>query len=171
MATGPTYEKIATTTLSSVANTVSFSSITGSYTDLIVVASIRMDNASSGNQNTLIRLNDDSDSNYSWTYMLGDGSSASTSRTNNTNSFLVSSVGNDSANRYSSEIWHLNNYSNTTTYKTALLRHSASYGNQVQAWLGLWRSTSAINKILIIGSSSTNFAVGSVFTLYGIAAA
>lgn len=171
MAAGSTYTPIATTTLGSATNTVSFDSISGSYTDLIIIASIRMDNVGSGNQNTLIRFNDDSGANYNYMYILGDGSTVSSSRGPNATSLLVSSVGNDSANRYSTEIWQFNNYSNTTTHKSAIMRHSVPFGNQVQAWAGLWRSTSAITKVSIIASSSAEFAADSTFTLYGIAAA
>jgi len=38
MAAGKTYEPIATTTLSSSAATITFSSISGSYTDLVFVS-------------------------------------------------------------------------------------------------------------------------------------
>ena len=66
---------------------------------------------------------------------------------------------------------HFNNYSNTTTYKTGLLKHMANYGNQVQCFIGTWRSTSAITKISIIAGGSKNWASGSTATLYGITAA
>lgn len=166
-----TYTPIATSTLNAASNTIEFSSISGSYTDLIIVGSLRMDNVSSGAQNTLFRFNDDTGNNYSSTYMLGDGSSPSSSATGSMSSLLVSSVGSDSANRYSSEIWHINNYSNSTTFKTVLTRHNVPFGNQVQTWIGLWRSTSPITKISIIGGGGSNFAANSKVTLYGILAA
>lgn len=165
-----TYTPIATTTLGSATATITFSSISGSYTDLIIAGGLRVDNASSGTQNAVIRFNSDSSSNYSWTYILGDGSSASSSRTTNATELLVSTVGNDDTNRYSAEIWQINNYSNTTTYKTALLKHMVNYGNQAQVWVGLWRSTSAITSISITAGSA-NWAAGSTLTLYGILAA
>jgi hypothetical protein len=61
------------------------------------------------------------------------------------------------------------NYSNTTTYKTLLGRGNTS-ASRIQATVGLWRSTSAINRI-DLNIQGDNFAVGSTFTLYGIAAA
>jgi hypothetical protein len=171
MAAGSTYTPIATTTLGSATASVSFSSISGSYTDLIIAGGCRLDDAGSGAQNTQIRFNDDAGSNYSLTYLIGDGSSASSGRFSNFTELFVSSVGNDDTSRYSAEIWQFNNYSNSNTYKTSLLRHSVPYGNQVQAMVGLWRSTSAITKITIFPSGSKNFAAGSTFTLYGITAA
>ena len=61
------------------------------------------------------------------------------------------------------------NYSNTTTYKTVLSRGNNA-SNLVEAFVGLWRSTSAITAI-DIKTQSGNFSIGSTFTLYGIKAA
>jgi hypothetical protein len=60
------------------------------------------------------------------------------------------------------------NYANTSTYKTVLTR-SNKY-DRVGAIVGLWRSTAAINSITLTAYSNT-YAIGSTFTLYGIAAA
>jgi hypothetical protein len=62
------------------------------------------------------------------------------------------------------------NYSNTTTYKTVLLRSNNASAITV-ATVGLWRSTSAINTIKIYADGAAVFSVGSTFTLYGIKAA
>jgi hypothetical protein len=65
------------------------------------------------------------------------------------------------------------NYSNSTTYKTVLGRSNRA-SSDTAADVGLWRSTSAITRIdLAMGGSfpTNNFASGSTFTLYGIAAA
>jgi hypothetical protein len=64
------------------------------------------------------------------------------------------------------------NYSNTTTYKTALNRSNQAAGG-VDATVGLWRSTAAIDTIRFYANTngSQNFLTGSTFTLYGIAAA
>jgi hypothetical protein len=171
VAAGPTYTPIATTTLGSATSNITFTSISGSYTDLIIAGGLRLDNDSSGAQNAIIRFNGDSGSNYSYNYLLGDGSSAGSGRGLNETSLLISTVGNDNTNRYSSEIWQINNYSNTTTYKSALLKHMVNFGNQVQTSVGLWNSTSAITSISITPGGSKNWAAGSILTLYGIAAA
>ena len=61
-------------------------------------------------------------------------------------------------------------YSNTSTYKTLLIR-----GNDVvsstAATSSIWRSTSAINTIKIFGYGGVNLDSGSTFTLYGIKSA
>lgn len=161
-----TYEPIATTTLGSATGTITFSSITGSFTDLILIASRRYSNVITGSENTLIRLNNDSGANYSTTYI----NSNSSGRINNVTSFYTSAGGNETSTRYSVDIWNFSNYSNTTTYKSNILTHN--FGDvMVQKWLGTWFSTSAINRIDIIGTGGATFAIGSTFTLYGIAAA
>lgn len=167
MAAGATYEPIATTTLSSAQQTITFSSISGSYTDLVLIASRRYSNAGTGAENTFIRFNNDSGANYSMIYMVnGPG----TGSFENFNSLYTSAGGNEVSERYSIDIWNFFNYSNTTTYKSSLFAHN--FGNaMMQKWQGTWLSTSAINRIDIIGSGSATFAIGSTFTLYGIAAA
>ena len=59
-------------------------------------------------------------------------------------------------------------YSNTTTYKSTVVRGNNS-GYIMGASTSLWRSTTAINSILFF-SNGGNFAAGSTFKLYGIQA-
>ena len=162
-----TYTPIATTTLSSAVQTVTFSSISGSYTDLVLIASRRYSNVTTGSENTLIRFNNDSTSLYSTTYLVNGPSSG---RITNATSLYTSAGGNETAERFSADVWNIMNYSNTTTDKTSLLRHNFGT-NMMQEWAGVWRSTSAINRIDIIGTATATFATGSTFTLYGIKAA
>jgi len=162
MAAGGTYEPIATQTLGSNTATVTFSSISGNYTDLILVFNGKS-NVSSGA--FYYRLNSDSGSNYSSTHLKGNGTSA-TSDIYSSASYMYA-LGNGFTNE-TAIITQFQNYSNTTTYKTALTRWS-SLSLYVAASVGLWRSTSAITTIDIY--SLNIFATGSTFTLYGIAAA
>jgi hypothetical protein len=68
-------------------------------------------------------------------------------------------------------IIQIQNYANTTTYKTALVRINAT-DFRTYASVVLWRkSPEAINRVNIKMEASGNFATGSTFTLYGIAAA
>ena len=80
------------------------------------------------------------------------------------------SATNMSSTEPSTVIVQIQNYANTTTYKTLLGRGNRA-GGEVQANVGLWRKTpEAINSITIkIGSG--NFNSGTIFSLYGIAAA
>jgi len=160
-----TYEKIATTTLGSAQATVTFTSITGTYTDLVLIT-----NSATGSNDIdmYIQVNSDTASNYSWTRLLGTGSSALSSRGSSSN--LGYRVGNMSGSNVGENnvIVQFQNYSNTTTFKTVLTRGN-NPANLVEAFVGLWRSTSAITS-MDIKTQSGNFSIGSTFTLYGIKA-
>jgi len=160
-----TYEPIATTTLGSATPTVTFSSISGSYTDLVLIFS--GSNATSNN-GLRLRFNSDSGSNYSSTYVYGDGSTA-------TSSFGASTTGGqiavDIGSSQSMCIANIMNYSNATTYKTFIGRGSSA-ANYADANVSLWRNTAAITSVtVLLGAGTSNFATGSTFTLYGIKAA
>lgn len=162
-----TYEPIATTTLSSAAGTVSFTSISAAYTDIIAVIN---GEAVSGNYGLWYRINNDSGTNYSNTYLLGNGTSASSSRDTSQTQGIAS---NNISTTRGTTIVHFMNYSNTTTYKTQLGRTNDSSQN-AGATVSLWRSTAAINRIdFAVGASfpTGQFASGSTFSLYGIKSA
>jgi len=83
MAAGATYEPIATTTVSnSSTSTVTFSSISGTYTDLIIIGNLGSETT---NAFPYLQFNGDTGSNYSYTqlYGNGNGSSAATARSSN----------------------------------------------------------------------------------------
>ena len=161
-----TYTPIATTTLGSAQATVTFSSIAGTYTDLVLICNIAQ---AAGNNSLRIRYNSDTGTNYSRTYLLGNGSTASSGRTSSDVSGYVSET-TGSTTLELAVVAHIMNYSNTTTYKTHISRSNRA-SSSVDAVVGLWQSTSAITRIdLAIGGSfpTNNFATGSTFTLYGI---
>jgi hypothetical protein len=156
-----TYESIATTTLGSAAASVTFSSISGAYTDLILV----INGTATSVNNHFVRFNNDATTNYSYTDLYGDGSSAGSGRGSGTTGIFI---GNGSSTQYT-KIVQIMNYTNTTTYKT-LLNRSNSSAEAVATEVGTWRSTVAINRVDVValaGSMNT----GSTFTLYGIKAA
>jgi hypothetical protein len=165
MPAGSTYTPIATTTLGGNQTTVDFTSISGAYTDLVLV--FNGTNATSSNGMRL-RFNSDTGSNYSETYIYGNGTSALSTRGTSQTSVQV---GGDVGSSRATVIVSINNYSNTTTFKTTLGRGSSA-GTLVDATVGLWRDTSAITAIQCrLGAGTSNFSTGSTFTLYGIAAA
>ena len=159
-----TYEKIATNTLGSATNTLSFTSITGSYTDLVLICNTQR-TADAGNP-IRFRYNSDSGSNYSQTNLYGDGSSAQTDRL--TNKDYQEIYGLPVSSAFSTQIINIQNYSNATTYKTSLLRGNNASQQVIQS-VGLWRNTNAITAIEIYVAAD-NFSTGSMFTLYGIKA-
>ena len=159
MAAGSTYTPIATTTLGSAAASYTFSSIPSTYTDLVLII-----NPNSTVDNMNFRFNGDTGTNYSNTWLFGDGSSASSTRgTNRTTIAGTVSSGLEIVR------FQIMNYSNTTTYKSTLNRPDDA-ANYVGANVGLWRSTAAINSVTILAGSG-NIPAGAMLTLYGIAAA
>jgi len=162
-----TYEPLATTTLGSDQATVSFTSISGSYTDLILVIFVRNTNASTDRQ-ILVQFNSDTGSNYSYTDIRGLGSSAASGGGTSTSSILCGLV-EDADDNYSISRINVMNYSNTTTNKTLVSRGDSS-GNRTDATVGLWRSTAAITSIQL-STNEDSYKSGSTFTLYGIKAA
>lgn len=167
MAAGATYEPIATTTLGSAQASVTFSSISSSYTDIILICR----HATNVGGNTFLRFNGDSGSNYSVTFLRADGSTASSARGSNESQVTLESFGFPTPDFGAITTAHIMNYSNSTTFKTVLSRGSnANSGSGVSAVVNLWRDTAAINSITISSSAST-FSTNSVFTIYGIKAA
>lgn len=167
-----TYEPIATTTLGSNAATVSFTSISGSFTDLILIVNA---GTSDGNEGAQFRVNGDSGSNYSMTNVAGTGSAASSARVSNQTAGRFNQAASFGATNSltSNIIIHFMNYSNTTTYKTIISRTNVTSGSfpGTEAMVNLWRSTSAISSIELRQSGSGQYLSGSTFTLYGIKAA
>jgi len=167
MAAGPTYESIATTTLSSAAANITFSSIPSTYTDLRLVIAGGFGTAGGGGNATIVRFNSDTGSNYSATFIYGDGSTAASFR-----STSVTSIGIGLSNSTQVQLSTMDIFSYAgSTYKTALAEWSGDTNGsgQVRRNVGLWRSTSAITTILI--NNADNFASGTTATLYGIKAA
>jgi hypothetical protein len=163
MAAAQTYEPIATQTLGGATTTVTFSSIASTYTDLILVV-VGRDNTTT--DSFTIVFNGDTGSNYSMTYMQGNGTSASTGAGSaaSLQDMLVMDT-----TAIANGTFHFMNYSNTSVYKTVVARGDLT-DFAIRTSVGLWRSTAAINSIAVRMGSS-NFASGNTFTLYGIKAA
>jgi len=156
-----TYTPLQTVTLTSDSASVTFSSIDQTYTDLVVVGNTI--NASSDGALT-VQFNGDTGTNYSETFLYGTGSStAATSRNTSASTILIGRTGTSQ----SSSFFHINNYSNSTVYKTAIGRGD-NPGAITFSSIGLWRSTAAITSIKIANEVPASFTAGSTFSLYGI---
>ena len=163
-----TYEPIATQTLSTAAASVTFSGIPQTYTDLILVTNVKCVGADSNMRAT---FNGDTGNNYSTTYLDGDGSTATSSRTTNQ---AVATIGYVDTSDVSTNIIQLQSYSSDNVNKTVLVRAASAVRGLSSAIVNLWRDTDAINSITLDcygGGSARNFESGSTFTLYGIKAA
>lgn len=169
-----TYDPIATTTLGSAASSITFSSIPSTYTDLRLVVFARSD-AAATNRRLQLNFNNDSGTNYSYTYLDGDGASASSANaTSGTTIDLPSSTfgASATANLFSFSTFDVFSYAGST-YKTLLMTNATDRngGGNVDVLVGLWRSTSAINRIDLTVSTGANFVANTSATLYGIKSA
>ncbi len=160
-----TYKPIATVTASGVSTFVVMSSIPQTYTDLVLVGIF----PKTATNSARITLNNDTSSLYSQTTLYGNGTSGlSGIETSAVRWFFVDFL-QSSTSQPNMSITHFLNYSNTTTFKTAIDRSGvADKGTVVSALL--YRSTLAITRIDIDTGSGT-FSAGTTFTLYGIKAA
>jgi hypothetical protein len=155
-----TYVALDTRTLSVNTAVVEFTSISSAYTDLVLVGFAK--NPTAGD-NLVLNLNN-ATSGYSNTRMIGNGSTATSSRTLNFPVALIGNVGTEWGNF----ITQFMNYSNTTTSKTFITRCNFA-SSETQTSVNLYQSTSAISSIKISMSDQV-FSAGSTFSLYGIAA-
>lgn len=163
-----TYDVIEARTLGSNQSSVTFSSIPSTYTDIkMIVNGIYTFNDTAFQ----LRFNGDSGSNYSNTIIGGNGSSAFSARNTN-NIWIECGWYQASGGTNATSIIDVLNYANTTTFKTLLNRKGIT-STSLDANVGMWRSTSAINSIAMSFGAygSPNFATGTTFTLYGIKAA
>jgi hypothetical protein len=163
-----TYDKINSTTLSSTATDVTFSSIPSTYTDLIIVCNFKI--VTGAGYVLSHQVNGDTGSNYSSTYFVGvSGAAASGALTNATYmdcGYFASNGGN-----FSTSTTHFFNYSNTSHNKSMITTIANQNGAQITTYSNLWRSNSAINSIKVFSADGRTYAIGSMFTLYGIKAA
>ena len=168
-----TYVALQTTTVSgSATNLVTFTSIPQTYTDLVIVANyLGFTNAG---MTTFVQLNGVTGSVYSSTSLEGTFNGASSGRY--TTGIITGGIPTGGSNwgylvGQATERFDIFNYANAVTQKTILSRFSQPTGNgYVQAVVGKWTGTSAITSVGIGTYGTGAFAVGSTFTLYGIAA-
>ena len=160
-----TYTPIATQTLGSAASSVTFSSISSTYTDLILIC--QNGNTSGSRADIGLRFNGDTGSNYSRTNLLGTGTQALSARF--TNETAMNLLGYPASGEINQTITHIMNYSNSTTNKTVLNRLN-NLGYETMASVGLWRNTAAITSVQVLIASNT-MPAGSTFTLYGVKSA
>lgn len=164
----PTYDLIASNVLGTSAASITFSSISSSYRDLVLVARMFGSTPDVAREMRL-RVNSDTGSNYSSVSMNGDGSSA----TSATSTISYGQLGTADTTKPILSILQFLDYSATDKHKPILLRANrpevitgyTTTGADAKAIR--WANTAAIDTILLYPSSG-NIEAGSSFYLYGI---
>jgi hypothetical protein len=154
----PTYVPMATVTLGSSASSVTFSSIPATYRDLIVV----VDGTITSGAQVRMRFNSDSGSNYSFVKMAGDTGGAVSS--SGTDTSVI--IGNFTGSFHLLTI-NIMDYSATDKHKTVISRSNV-LTVATEAFANRWANTTAITSVQVNTSANT-WAIGSTFSLYGIA--
>jgi hypothetical protein len=162
-----TYELIGSTLTPTATSSVTFSSIPQTYTDLIVVASIKPNGNSIG---VSYQFNNDTGANYSATAILqADGTAAFSSRDTNANGLTASWMGTATTNDNVIAEVRIYNYADTSTNKSTMSR-SGTYTRGVVRIVGKYfGSTNAITTLKVLAGN--NWAVGGSVALYGIKSA
>jgi hypothetical protein len=160
-----TYTPISTQTLTAGTTSITFTGIPQTYTDLVLITSAK-NNTGSQYRLQLSFNGDRGTSIYSATKLTGNGSTATSSRVSNApyGAILIGTIG---STNFDNVITSIMNYANTTTNKTVLSRGNETAA-EVNAEVGLWRSSTAITSLTLDLEGGINFVSGSTFTLYGI---
>lgn len=157
---------IESKTIATAVATVEFTSIPQTYTDLVILISSR---AGVGDGNGITTRPNGSTTSATSRQLYGTGSSATS------NSFSAISSGftngsTETANTFSSSYVYIPNYTSSTN--KSFSTDSVMENNATQAFhsivAGLWSNTSAITSLSFVTSDAGNFAVGTIFSLYGV---
>jgi hypothetical protein len=176
-----TYDPIMSLTLGVNADSVTFNNIPATYTDLILVTSVRETSSSNSLQELIFRINSDSGGNYSLTNLVSNGSSASSGRRASGQTMAYIDYGRTQGNAgsgiFAVSITNIMSYSNTSVFKSMISRAGAITGTTITTrgsgfTANLWQSTAAISSITFISfGGGTLYSAGSTFSLYGVTAA
>lgn len=163
---------ISSQVLGSTTATVTFSSIPGTYKDLILKISARTGRTDP--DYILLTFNSDTTSSgttYSDTYMLGSGSAATSGR--DSSGATIYDVGipgvNQTSNTFSSTEIYIPSYTASDNKPFSSFSVTENNATAADIWVGanLWKNTAAITQINMKAVSS--FVAGSSFYLYGLA--
>lgn len=156
----PTYTPLANVTLGAAASSVTFSSISQAYRDLVVIVSGK------GTTDFVVNvtLNNDAGANYTQVNMRGYLGAFSSSTTVSSAPLAVNADPTTSPGMY---VLNLLDYSATNKDKIILSR-GQNAATQVNSISTRWANTSAVTTLKLATASST-FAAGSSFALYAIA--
>jgi hypothetical protein len=167
------YALLATTTTTGSQSSVTFSSISSSYTDLVVKIRGRGTNAVT-NENVLAQFNSDTAGNYQFEDVHWFSTAGAASQSTGQTSIIVGFIPGSSAtaNYSGTAQMTIGLYSTTTFYKQTVSTCGVTLGTgtfSVGACLysGAWANTAAINAVKIFVASG-GFVDGTIISIYGV---
>jgi len=151
---------------------IEFTSIPATYTDLVVVASVRTDRALS-NDEASVRINGSTSSIYTYRSIDGTGSGTQNNTETNTTRFRNLNVipgANATASTFGNLEMYLPNYtgSNNKSISFNYTMENEATLSYIGMAAGLWGSNSAITSIELFPRIGPNFVQYSTAYLYGI---
>lgn len=164
-----TCKLIAKVSLGSDAANIDFTSIPGTYTDLMLVASLRSKRASPQVlDNIKIEFNGSS-SNFSYRRLVFENTTV-TSDSDTTNLIPIATALGATASTFSSAEIYIPNYAGSTNKSFSSTGLAETNAAAAQGWIGahLWSNTAAITSLLIKTNTGLDLASGSSAFLYGI---
>jgi len=158
---------IETIELGSSQSSITFSSISQDFDDLVLKMSLRTNRADVVD---IIDINlNGSSSNFSSVSLQGDGSSVTTA-SRSTTRLLLDQANSTTANTFGNTQVYISNY--TASQAKSISVDGASENNASQAFqllvAMLWNDTSAITSLNLAPGLGTDFLTGSTFSLYGV---
>lgn len=154
-----TVSNIGVITLTADAASATFSSIPTGFSDLTLVADCFVP---STGYNLVLRFNGDGGGNYSYKYLLGNGTSVSAGQNSNISSAYVGAA----LTTRSISVIDIFAYADTNKIKT-IISNAGNGTWGISTWVSLWNSKSTITSITILPEAG-NLSAGSKFTLYGV---
>lgn len=149
---------------------IDLTSIPGTFTDLLLVTSLRSNRSGPDTEDSgKIEFNGSS-ANFSYRWLRGDGSSASSN--SGTNNLLLQNQNNanTTSNTFTNAQLYIANYTSSANKSVSV--DSAGENNATAAFAsilaGLWSNSAAITSIAIKPNVGTAWVAGSSATLYGI---
>ena len=188
-------EVISHVSLSSDATNIDFTSIPSTYTDLLLVMSLKHKDTGSGQREVAMQFNGDTGNNYqgfqsnsyeygSWATGGRSGwgwSSDSEALVGTVPCSETTSVRNTDPNAFGPIRLWIPRYSDTTGYKTLMYQYGGAWIADTDAGFktdwgrgqNMWKSTAAINRITVltvdaVASANRGFKTYSMATLYGL---
>ena len=165
-----TLQLIETKTVGTATNTLQFTSIPQTYTDLYITLSVRTSIADNIGYTTL-RVNNNT-SNWTTRHLQGNGSAAASSSSSSAPDFFGSG-GNTTADTFGNGSVYIPNYTGSANKSLSIdfvseNNASGAFSAMQRIVAALWSNSAAITSFEVVADGVTNLSVGTTVSIYGI---
>lgn len=165
-----TYQLIETKTVGTATNTLQFTSIPQTFTDLYITLSVRTTIADNIGYTTL-RVNNNT-SNWSTRFLQGNSSATTSGSTTSAPDFFGSG-GNTTADTFGNGSVYIPNYTGSANKSLSIdfvseNNSGSAFAAMQRIVAALWSNSAAITSFEVVADGSTNLAVGTTVSIYGV---